>query len=168
MLALQWAGFGFGNMLQQLDALGFFAFVLPFMLVFAFSYAILTNLKVFEHNKGAAAIVAFALGMLSLQFGMVPKFFSDIMPHFGVGLSVLLVGMILAGVFITGEDVAYKWIFFGLGAIIFLVIVISSFSDYNLQYGFWDRFGPMIIIGILIIAGIVAVIVGSAKSEKKP
>jgi hypothetical protein len=89
------------------------------------------------------------------------------MPHFGVGLSVLLVGMILAGVFITGEDVAYKWIFFGLGAVIFLVIVISSFSDYNLQYGFWDRFGPMIIIGILIIAGIVAVIVGSAKSEKK-
>jgi hypothetical protein len=165
MLLLQWAGFGFGDLLSQLDTLGFFSFILPFMLVFAFSYAILGNITVFKGNKGSAAIIAFALGMLSLQFNVVPAFFATIFPHFGIGLSVLLVGLILAGVFIGDED-AYKWIFFGLGAIIFLVIVISSFSEYNIQYGFWENYGAMLIIGLLIIAGIVAVILGS-KSPKE-
>jgi hypothetical protein len=164
MLLLQFAGFGFGDLLAQLDTLGFFSFILPFMLVFAFSYAILGNIKVFTNNKGAAAIIAFALGMLSLQFNVVPAFFATIFPHFGIGLSVLLVGLILAGVFIGDLD-AYKWIFFGLGAIIFLVIVISSFSEYNVQYGFWENYGAMVILGILIIAGIVAVLLGSKSSK---
>jgi hypothetical protein len=166
MLLLQWAGFGFGDLLSQLDTLGFFSFILPFMLVFAFSYAILGNITVFKSNKGAAAIIAFALGMLSLQFNVVPAFFATIFPHFGIGLSVLLVGLILAGVFIEDLD-AYKWIFFGIGFLIFLVIVISSFSEYNVQYGFWENYGAMVILGILIIGGIVAVILGSKTSSSK-
>ena len=163
--------FGFGNLMQQLNEIGFFKYILPFLLIFAFSYALLSMLPVFEKNKGAAAIVAFALGFLSLQLDFVPMFFETIFPKFGIGLSILLVGLILSGVFI-GEQwkTPYTWIFFGLGAIIFLVIVFSSLSDYTsgLQ-GFWERYGALLIVGLLLIGAIVAIFVasGGSSGEKK-
>lgn len=166
MVMLEWVSYGFGNLLNQLEQLGFFAYVLPFLLIFAFSYAILYNVPVFSKNRGAAAIIAFALGLLALQFDFVPVFFSIIIPKFGIGLAVLLIALILGGVFISGEK-AYPWIFLGLGAIIFLVIVMASFSEYNIAFGFWERYGTLILVSGLIIGGIVAVIIPSAVGKKE-
>jgi hypothetical protein len=162
MLGLQWFGFGFGDLLAQLDAIGFFAYVLPFLLIFAFSYALLSQIAMFAKNKGSAAIIAFALGFLALQLGFVSSFFQTIFPKFAMGLAVLLVALILMGVFQdpTQNQAVYKWIFFGLSAIIFLVIVISAFGGYDMSLsGFWNQYGAMLIVGALIIGAIVAVFV---------
>jgi len=167
MVMLEWLGYGFGDLLNQLEQLGFFAYILPFMLIFAFSYAILYNLTIFSKNKGAAAIVAFALGLLALQFDFVPSFFRIIIPKFGAGLVVLLIGLILGGIFISEETKIYRWIFFGLGTIIFLIIIMASFSEYNIGFGFWEKYGTLIIVGVLIIGGIVAVIFPSVTGQQK-
>jgi len=163
---LEWLGYGFGDLLNQLEQLGFFAYVLPFMLIFAFSYAILHNIPVFSKNRGAAAIIAFALGLLALQFDFVPSFFGVLIPKFGVGLAIVLIGLILGGVFIT-EEKAYRWIFAGLGGIIFLIILAASFSQYNIAFGFWERYGTLIIVFGLVIGGIIAVILPSAIEKKE-
>ncbi|MEM4230701.1 MAG: hypothetical protein QXF25_02400 [Candidatus Pacearchaeota archaeon] len=173
MLMLEWAGFGFGELLTQLSQIGFFSYVLPFLLIFAFSYALLGMIPIFEKNKGAAAIIAIALGFLSLQLNFVPVFFATIFPKFGIGLSVLLVALILSGIFITKEGegkTVYTWVFFGLGMLIFVVIAISSLSDYTMSLeGFWYRYGALIIVGALIIGAIVAVFVSASKgSSGKP
>lgn len=155
---------GFQDLLNQLAGIGFFSYVLPFLLIFAFTYAILGSIPVFKDNRGAAAIIAFAIGLLALQFDFVPVFFAAIFPRFGVGLSVLLVGLILAGIFISGDDKYYKWIFFALGALIFVIITISSLSAYSYGLmGFWDRYGALMIVGTIIIGGILAVILTSRR-----
>ena len=168
---LAWGGFGFQDLLLQLDSIGFFQYVLPFLLIFAFTYAILTNVPVFKDNKGAGAIIAVAIGLLSLQLDFVPAFFQVIWPKFGVGLSVLLVALILSGLFFSAigdQDSAskktFRWVFFGLGALIFVVIVASSFSTYTSGIeGFWYQYGTLIIATALIIGGIVAVLIASKK-----
>jgi hypothetical protein len=163
------ATFGFSQLIEQLNQIGFFKYVLPFLLIFAFSYALLSMLPIFDKNKGAAAIVAFALGFLSLQLDFVPLFFQTIFPKFGIGLGILLVGLILSGVFIGDQwKTPYTWIFFGLGAIIFLVIVFSSLSDYTSGLeGFWERYGALLIVGLLLIGAIVAIFVASGSSGEK-
>ena len=160
-LMLQGGIFDFGNLLTQLENLGFFRIVLPFLLIFAVVYAVLTKIPVFEKNRGAGAFVAFAVGLLALQFDQVPAFFQVVFPNFGIALSLLLIALILAGAFISDEEKKYKWIFFGLGAIMFLVVTFTSFSDWQFTgYWWWQQYGGLIITGIIVIGAIVAVVVG--------
>lgn len=158
---------GFSELLNQLEALGFFAYVLPFLLMFAFSYAILTAIPVFRNNKGAALIVAIAISLLALQFNFVSAFFQNIFPNFGIGLSILLIGLILAGAFISDET-AYKWIFFGLGSLIFLIVVFTSFSSWQfLGSNWWNQYGTLIIVIIVVIGAVVGVVLGKRPSDEK-
>lgn len=164
-------GFGFGDLMGQLETIGFFAYVLPFLLIFAFSYALLSLIPIFQGNRGAAAIVAFAVGFLSLQLDFVPIFFRTIFPKFGIGLAILLVALILSGVFLSqggtgGWPRVYMGVFFGLSALIFIVIAISSLSDYTIGLGgFWDRYGALVIVGALIIGAVVAIFVASGRKK---
>ena len=157
---MQTAAFDFGNLLSQLEQLGFFRLVLPFLLIFAVVYAVLTKIPVFEKNRGAGAIVSFAVGLLALQFDQVPAFFQVVFPNFGIALSLLLIALILAGAFISEEEKKYKWIFFGLGALMFLIVTFASFSDWQfVGYWWWQQYGGLIITGIIVIGAIIAVIV---------
>ena len=152
-------GFNTGDLLNQLESLGFFQYLLPFLLIFAVTYAILTKIPVFKDNKGAGVLVAVAIGLLSLQLDYVPAFFQTIFPKFGVGLAFLLIALILAGVFISGDDNHYKWIFFGLGTLVFLIITFSSFYDWSFVGSYWfERYGGLAISLGVVILGVILVI----------
>lgn len=165
IVMLQWGTYGAQDWLNQLQDMGFFSYVLPFLLIFALVYAIATQLDIFKNNKGAAVLVAFAIGLLSLQLNWVSVFFSDAFPKFGIGLSLLLIALILAGAFIQGENKkAYSWIFFGLGTLIFIIITISSLSNIQIMGNDWfNRYGALAIMIVVIIGAIVGVILASNK-----
>jgi len=164
-LFLQVGSVGFANILQQLEGLGFFSYILPFILIFAVVFAVLRQIKVFEDNMGAAILVSFAIGLLALQLNFVPAFFQDFFPKVGVAVALLVVALILAGSFIAGES-AFKWIFFGLGAVIFIILLILQFSG-SQYYGswWWDQYGAMVIVALVIITAMILVMV---LSKKKP
>ncbi len=167
-LMLQTAGIrSVPDFLNFLEEQGFFQYVLPFLLIFAIVYAILTNSKILGDNKGASALIAVAIALLSLQLNFVPAFFQNIFPKFGIGLSILLIALILAGAFITDleKKETYKWIFFGLGALIFIIITILSLSDFNFAGSWWwNQYGSLMIVLVIIIVAVILVIVGSKKT----
>ena len=99
-------GGAIGNILSQWEAMGFFSYVLPFLLIFAMVFGILIQLRLFRDNKTINAIIALAVGLMALQFSFVPRFFSEIFPRLGVGLVVILIIIILTGLFANPED---KW-----------------------------------------------------------
>jgi len=165
-LMLQFVPGGFSNLLNELESLGFFAYILPFLLIFALVYAILTKISVFDKNKGAAVVVAIAIGLLALQLNKVPAFFQSIFPNFGIGLAVLLIALILAGAFIPDTKKEYSWVFFGIGIFIFLVVTFISLSDFQFVGSFWwSQYASLIIVGIVVIGAIVGIIIAS-KGEK--
>jgi hypothetical protein len=45
------SGNGFGNFLSKLEDAGFFSYVIPFLLLFAVIFGILTKIKIFQDNK---------------------------------------------------------------------------------------------------------------------
>ena len=160
------------DILYNLGEWGFFSYVLPALLIFAVVYGILAKSNIFGQNKGVNAIVAGAVAFLSLQFDVVPEFFSTIFPYAGVGISILLVALILMGLFGIGADGKFSKIFFWIGGIITIGIVIASLTNFEAWQGgyWWDEYSPTIIT-LLIIGIIVAVIVvpkGGGDEEKKP
>lgn len=173
---LQWlggGGFSFTNMMQYLDQWGFFTYFLPFLLIFALVYAITSQLKIFKENKGAGVIVALAIGFLSLVGGYVPTFFAQIIPKMGVGLSIMLAGLLIAGVFLMENEKgknAYPWIFLGLGGLVFFFVVFSSMSNWEF-YGsgnwslWWDQYAGLFIFLLIMIGVVVAV---SLSNKNKP
>jgi hypothetical protein len=73
------------------------------------------------------------------------------------------------GSFLMGSDRGkniYPWIFFGLGALIFLIVVGVSLSSWQFSgswqwSGWWNDYGGLIFFALIIAGVIVAVIVGN-------
>jgi hypothetical protein len=153
------------EVLNKWADMGVFAYVLPFLLIFAVVFAILTKTKLFgEENRMAVVIVALAVGLLSLQFDFVASFFAVIFPRFGVGIAVMLVLLIALALWKSdmkdGKLDSGSWIGYivGIGVVIWALTawggwggdnVVGSFLDEN----FWALITlTLIIIGIYLIA----------------
>ena len=105
----QFGGFyggSFGDLLLYWEQLGVFSYVLPFLLIFAVVFGILTKIKVFGDHRGLNAVIALVVGLLSLQYNLVPIFFSEIFPRVGIAISIILVLLVLVGLFLDPESKA--------------------------------------------------------------
>lgn len=162
-------GGAIGDMLNRWAELGFFSYLLPFLLIFSVVFGILNSTKFFKENKAIDAIIALAVGLMALQFDLVPVFFSQVFPRLGVALAIILILLILVGFFIdtTGKRQWIMYSFLAIGFVSTLVVVVTSSSYsgiggswiYNILNN-WGGIFPFILIIILI-----AVIVGAAKTK---
>lgn len=167
----------FGNLLAQWQAAGVFSFMLPFLLLFALTYGILMRVGIFttrvagesNPNKTINAIIALATSLMALQFDFVSIFFAELFPRFGVGLAVILVVLVLAGLFIPYNKKGFNW-----GLIVFVLLVTvgvlyQSFEGFGAIGGgyFWNFLSQYFGV-IVIIALIVAIVSGTTKSEHGP
>lgn len=163
-----------GVLLSRAEAAGWFDFVLPFLLIFAVVYGILTTTKVLGSNKGVHVVISVVLGLLALRLSFVPLFFSEIFPRLGVGLAVILVLLIMIGLFVPANELKY-WLW-GLGAIAAITAIIIIFKSFETQ-GWLTSFGPYgdyvdtLIVVVAIVGLIIAVAASSGKKDdesKKP
>lgn len=169
------AGGTFGNMLYYLEQNGVFAYLLPFLMIFAITYGILDKTDIFK-SGAINAILALSVSLMALQMNFVSYFFEQIFPRMGIMLAIIFVLMVLMGLF---WDFKKKGVKFAFGLLIFVgfaVIVFQSFGDsfmlsgygssWAISYWLEENMGPLI-TGVLLIAGIVAVIFGTASKEEK-
>ncbi|MEK6935772.1 MAG: hypothetical protein AABW67_03215 [Nanoarchaeota archaeon] len=158
------------DILNQWADYGVFAYVLPFLLIFAVVFGILSKTKVLGENKGVQATIALAIGLLALQFDYVSNFFATITPYFGIAIIILLTGVILMGLIYNGEKT--KWlekVFFGLGTLIFIILVITSISDSNLIGGYrFSQYWPAITAAIILLLLVSLIIWGDKMGSKTP
>jgi uncharacterized membrane protein YhdT len=148
------------NILNDWANMGVFSYVLPFLLIFALVYGIITKTSVLGENKAVHAIIALAVGLLSLVGDYVPRFFQTIFPNLGVGLSILLAVVILLGLFYdSGKTKWVEFIMVGVAIAVFLVVAYSSLADVGFSgNGLWNEYGSSIIV-LVILAAIISVII---------
>ena len=159
----------FENLILQLENLGFFTYVLPFLVIFSLVFGILSNVKMFKENKGVTAILALSIGLLALWQGIVPQFFAEIFPRMGVALSVLVVALILVGIFVPMAEHGKKgwgnYIFLGVGGLGFLIALLKSAEAYSWYSGGWFTENmAMIIVGIILLGAIIAAIASQTRT----
>ena len=164
------------DVLNIWNDIGVFSYLIPFLLIFAVVFAILDKTKMFSakdtENRGIIAIIAVAVGLLSLQFDFVSEFYAVVFPRFGVGLSLFLVVLIFLGFFFTpkeGEEWSHKvaWIGWvvGLGVFVWALSAWDQWSNYS-GFGGWfvENIWAMIILGVVV--AVIFVAQGSKKPSK--
>lgn len=148
--------FTFADVIADWEAFGVFDYVLPFLIIFAVVFGIVTATNVFSGNKGVNLTVALAVALISLRFNYVPIFFSEIFPRFGVGLAVLIVLMIMSALFIPKSWMkGWAGTMWAVSAIIAVTVIVKSFNflGWNLSAGgWWAQYGSITIIGIILVA----------------
>lgn len=167
MITLQSAGiFGsgvIGDLLAKWEQMGFFSYVLPFMLIFALVFGILIRVKIFKDSKMVNGIIALAVAFMALQFNFVPQFFSQIFPRVGIGLAIILGIMIILGLFMDPESHAVNYFLLGVGVLIIGLILIQSAGALGWASGTWWEENWTTIIFAVFILIIVALIIGGTK-----
>lgn len=154
--------FSFANVISDWEAFGVFDYMLPFLIIFAVVFGILSATKVLGGNKGVQLTVALAVALISLRFDYVPLFFSEIFPRFGVGLAVLIVLLIMSAMFIPPQWLnGWYGTMWAVSAAIAVVVIYKAFDflGWNLSDGgvWWDQYGSIVIVGGLLLALIVVI-----------
>lgn len=155
-----------GNLLAKLEQFGFFSYFLPFLLLFALIFGILTRTKVF--GKEINGIIALVVGLMALQFDFVPRFFAEIFPRLGVGLAVILVVIILLGLFAPHTNASWMtYAFLAIGVIILAIVLVQTAGGLGWSAGYWwyDNWGW--IVGIIVFLIIIGTIVGASSETKE-
>ncbi len=162
----------FGNVLTNLQQAGFFSYIIPFLLIFALVFGILTKIQIFKDNKAIYAIIALAVALMALQFDVVPKFFAQIFPAMGVGISIVLVILILLGLFIDPDNPGLMWVLFGIAALIVIIVLSQTAGNLGLPVGSWlaDNWQTLLIILVVVggIVGAIAAIVHTPNPNRQP
>ncbi|PIN89140.1 hypothetical protein COU60_04720 [Candidatus Pacearchaeota archaeon CG10_big_fil_rev_8_21_14_0_10_34_76] len=134
-------GFDFRNLIYQWENIGVFDLFLPFLLVFAVVFAILSSTRVLGDHKGVNIIISLVLGLFSVRVLFVRDFFGVIFANFGIAIAGLIVLVILTGVFVT-EKSRKQWVklVFGIGVVGFVIVMISSINSFS-WFGspWWQR-----------------------------
>lgn len=161
------------DILFQWQSIGFFDFILPFLLIFAVVFGILSYMKIFGDNKAIHVIIAVILGLLAIRAQFFTAFLSEVAPRLGVGLTILLAILILIGLFVPkGHVKTIGWVLMGVAAVIFIVILSQLYDVFGyftggLGYTSSELIGwitmIVVLVGIIIIA-----VVASQKEKSKP
>ena len=164
-----------GNMFFQWEQAGVFNYVLPFLLIFAVIFGILEKTNIFgskdgKSSKGINVVIAIAIGFLSLQFNFVSLFFSEIFPRLGIGISIILAVLILAGLFINPKNKGWMGGLSAIALLVAIVVVFASLDSYSWYtgsgIGYWLGHNWATIVGVLVFLGLlIAIIVGSKGKE---
>ena len=160
------AGTDIGEMLSYWEQAGFFRYLLPFLLIFALVFAILSKLKIFEEKKGVNGIIAFVVSMMSLQVSYVADFFSEIFPRLGIGLAILFVVLILLGIFFPKENWV-NYTLLGIAGVIVVVILIQTAGATGWSTGQWWADNWPMVAGAIFILVVIGVIVGGSSPSKE-
>lgn len=157
-------GYSIGDVLNRWASLGVFAYVLPFLMIFALVYGILAKTNILGDNKGVNATISLAFGLLALQFDYVSGFYASIFPYAGMGLAVILIFMILVG--LASKQSEQNWAWFIIGIIIFLVILFGALGETYWLGGVGYSLagaGPALLAILLIVAILGWIVLGQNK-----
>lgn len=157
-----------GQLLSIWEQNGLFSIFLPFLLIFAVTFAILNKSKILGGKSAIDMIVAVVLGLLALQQQFLNRFFVELFPRLGMGIGVILTLVILIGLFmVEGKENVYMIIMGSIAFIVFLVVILSTQSGFSFggTMGWWNQWGNIIVWGVILIGIIVAF---SLTTKRKP
>ena len=166
-------GGAMNNLFDAWREMGFFSYLIPFLLIFALVFGILTKVDLFKNNKVINAIIALAVGLIAIQLPIVSQFFSVLFPNLGIALAIILVIMIVAGLFLQENVQWINYILLGIAGIIVIVVLVSSANALGLPAGQWIAENWSMVVAVVIIIGIIVAIVavsgrGGNSSNKTP
>jgi len=155
-----------GEILNYWESLGVFSIILPFLLVFAIFYGILSNIKLFEDNRGINVMISFAAALTATAMGYYGNCLKAVMLAFAITLIVILVYFLFVS-FIIKDQKIVNYLAAIIAVIIFILVFIRS-EECDLAFlGNLGNYVYLIPIAVAI-ALIIWVILGRHTGPDKP
>ncbi len=148
----------FRELIIGLDQMGFYDVALPFIVIFALTFALLEKVKIFN-NRSINGVLALAMGFLFLQNDYLLQMFHRIVPNVAFILLAVILGLLLIGIF-AGKSVQFRGLFLTIAFFFAIASIITAASYDRLGRGYeswWQWFvdldpgSRMTIFGILIV-----------------
>lgn len=164
-------GGAIGNVLNIWAQAGIFSYAIPFLLIFALVFGILSRMNIFKKSDGQpntaiSGIIALAVALMSLQFPIVPMFFAELFPALGIGLAVILVVLIISGLFIDPDNKGWMVGLMVVSVVVVIGVLVSASSSLGFVFGTWWRYNWPTMLGIgIFIALIIAIVVASKPTQ---
>jgi MFS family permease len=156
------------DLFRQWELIGAFDLILPFLLIFAVIFGVLSTTRILGGHKGVNLIIALVIALMALRLNFVSYFFSELFPRFAIGLAVLIVVVILAALFIPEQHIKGWAIGFAIaGTVIGLIVVIFTFNTTSFWHAsfFWQEYWGLIVGGIIMVVLIIYIAISA---DKKP
>jgi len=163
-----------GNLLNMWEQAGVFSYAIPFLLIFALIFGILSRMNIFKkadgtNNTAISGIIALAVALMALQFPFVPMFFAELFPALGIGLAIILVVLIVSGLFIDPENKGWMVGLMVVSVAVVIGVLLSASRSMGFIFGTWWRYNWLTLVSIgVFIALIIAIIVASRPVSEKP
>ena len=170
-----------GNKMVSLDELivtwkeaGLYSVLLPFLIVFAISFAVIEKSGILGKKKQINVIVSAALGLFVVSNVRVIEIITRFLPNIALFMIVILMFLLLIGTMIGGRIEYRGWVIY-LAVFVSIVFVIWALAadfigtEWNLP-SFWYGFDPATKTTIFFVAAIVVVIalfMGNSKTTLK-
>lgn len=159
------------DLLILLENYGIFDIVLPFFLVFAVVFGILQYMDIFGGHKGVHTIIALVIGLLAVRIPFLTEFYRELFPRLGIGITILLTLLILAGLFFSDRSrPGFMITLVIVAALIAIVILYQTFAYLgwtSLYGGFGANVVGWVIAGIIFVGIIIALVLsGGPPSDR--
>lgn len=144
--------FSLYDLYAQWENTGVFDFMLPVLLIFSIIFGILTSSKVLGNNRGINFVISATAALMAMRLQIVADFFSLLLPGLGIGIAVIIVVLIMAGLFMSQGNVR-EWMptFFWGGIIVGLIVVITVLNSFAWFGSVWWQMNWVSIVWIVII-----------------
>ena len=145
------------SVIQQWQEIGIYGVLLPFLLIFAISFAVLEKIQIFGAGKKQINVLISAiLGLLFLQNVYLIERIQFILPKVAFSLLIFVVFLLLAGV-LSGKtheaSNGWSWLAF-LAAAIFLIWSLSPLESegfgWDPIYYFFDTIPQWIVVVAIV------------------
>ncbi|MFA5888100.1 MAG: hypothetical protein WC852_05315 [Candidatus Nanoarchaeia archaeon] len=132
----------FSDMIKQLEQMGFYEVILPFMLVFTIMFALLQKIKLFgQDTKNINIVVAVVIAFFFVRVPAIIATVNQFLPKISIIVIVLLMFLLILGVLGSGESTGWTgWPFFigMIGAVLGIVwAVVTSVPGISTAWPRW-------------------------------
>lgn len=106
---------------------GLFSIVLPFILIFTITFALLEKLKILGDNSKVNVAISFVIGLLFLQNDYLIIKLQTFLPEVSFAIVVILIGLLIIGAFM-GEHKEWSKGLLWIAIIIAVLILLGALS----------------------------------------
>ncbi|MBS3151427.1 hypothetical protein J4443_03560 [Candidatus Woesearchaeota archaeon] len=159
----------FNDVVGSFADVGGFDVVLPFLLVFAVTFAILRKIRLFGENKNVDAIVSLILAAFLVSSTAIVEVLVGFLPRVSMIVLVLLMLILVVGIFSGKSEWGGGWLFWGaVVGIISVIWALGAAADWDVPLvGEMTEqdVGTLIVVGVFVL--VIWLIVREPGGDKK-
>ncbi|MAG47136.1 hypothetical protein CL617_00900 [archaeon] len=161
------------SLFYQLQGIGFYEFILPFLLVFTITFAILEKVKIFGERDSKPrtninAVVALIIGLFFVNNFIIISRLNYFLPKISLFIIVLVMTLVLFGILGANVNKGLGPIGFLVGAVISIIFIYWSLAptlDLEFLVPYWVQiYWPTLLVAAIILIIIFAVVGGGRQS----